>query len=117
MTGLDPQVMQMAPQRLLQSMRTQPVAMTGFVNIAGVKSGRALGRKKQEKQLLLLGAACGFRGVAGGVTDIACVFRNMVIFRNVVDGEPFSNWWDNGSNQVAFGRGNKGFIIFNNDDW
>ncbi|NXE78366.1 AMYP amylase, partial [Cochlearius cochlearius] len=30
---------------------------------------------------------------------------------------PFSNWWDNGSNQVAFGRGNKGFIVFNNDDW
>ncbi|KAL4635914.1 pancreatic alpha-amylase-like [Arapaima gigas] len=43
--------------------------------------------------------------------------RNMVIFRNVVNGQPFSNWWDNGSNQVAFGRGNRGFIIFNNDDW
>ncbi|XP_076726956.1 pancreatic alpha-amylase-like isoform X2 [Callospermophilus lateralis] len=43
--------------------------------------------------------------------------RNMVIFRNVVDGQPFQNWWDNGSNQVAFGRGNKGFIVFNNDDW
>ncbi|XP_068546905.1 pancreatic alpha-amylase-like [Anas acuta] len=43
--------------------------------------------------------------------------RNMVIFRNVADGQPFSNWWDNGSNQVAFGRGNKGFIVFNNDDW
>ncbi|XP_074858422.1 pancreatic alpha-amylase-like [Carettochelys insculpta] len=43
--------------------------------------------------------------------------KNMVIFRNVVDGQPFSNWWDNGSNQVAFGRGNRGFIIFNNDDW
>ncbi|KAM5257258.1 pancreatic alpha-amylase isoform 5-T5 [Ctenodactylus gundi] len=43
--------------------------------------------------------------------------RNMVVFRNVVDGQPFSNWWDNGSNQVAFGRGNKGFIVFNNDDW
>ncbi|XP_073906982.1 pancreatic alpha-amylase-like isoform X2 [Castor canadensis] len=42
--------------------------------------------------------------------------RNMVIFRNVVDGQPFSNWWDNGSNQVAFGRGNRGFIVFNNDD-
>ncbi|OXB81524.1 UNVERIFIED_CONTAM: hypothetical protein H355_004430 [Colinus virginianus] len=42
---------------------------------------------------------------------------NMVVFRNVVDGQPFSNWWDNGSNQVAFGRGNKGFIVFNNDDW
>lgn len=43
--------------------------------------------------------------------------RNMVIFRNQVDGQPFQNWWDNGSNQVAFGRGNKGFIVFNNDDW
>ncbi|KAM7318034.1 hypothetical protein ACRRTK_022771 [Alexandromys fortis] len=43
--------------------------------------------------------------------------RNMVAFRNVVHGQPFSNWWDNGSNQVAFGRGNKGFIVFNNDDW
>ncbi|KAM9692987.1 alpha-amylase 2B isoform 2-T2 [Dama dama] len=42
--------------------------------------------------------------------------RNMVMFRNVVDGQPFTNWWDNGSNQVAFGRGNKGFIVFNNDD-
>lgn len=44
-------------------------------------------------------------------------FRNMVIFRNVVNGQPHSNWWDNQSNQVAFGRGNRGFIVFNNDDW
>ncbi|KAM4641397.1 pancreatic alpha-amylase-like isoform 1-T2 [Discoglossus pictus] len=43
--------------------------------------------------------------------------KNMVIFRNVVDGQAFTNWWDNGSNQVAFGRGNRGFIVFNNDDW
>lgn len=39
------------------------------------------------------------------------------MFRNIVDGQPFTNWWDNGSNQVAFGRGNRGFIVFNNDDW
>ncbi|XP_036412574.1 alpha-amylase-like [Colossoma macropomum] len=43
--------------------------------------------------------------------------RNMVIFRNVVNGETLSNWWDNGSNQVAFGRGSRGFIVINNDDW
>uniref|UniRef100_A0A8C6UH07 alpha-amylase n=1 Tax=Neogobius melanostomus TaxID=47308 RepID=A0A8C6UH07_9GOBI len=43
--------------------------------------------------------------------------KNMVIFRNVVNGQPHSNWWDNQSNQVAFGRGNRGFIVFNNDDW
>uniref|UniRef100_A0A3B1ITS2 Alpha-amylase n=1 Tax=Astyanax mexicanus TaxID=7994 RepID=A0A3B1ITS2_ASTMX len=43
--------------------------------------------------------------------------RNMVIFRNVVGGAVFANWWDNGSNQIAFGRGNRGFIVINNDDW
>ncbi|XP_012678181.2 alpha-amylase-like [Clupea harengus] len=43
--------------------------------------------------------------------------RNMVIFRNVVNGQPFSNWWDNQSNQIAFGRGNQGFLVINNDDW
>uniref|UniRef100_A0A6Q2XB97 Alpha-amylase n=1 Tax=Esox lucius TaxID=8010 RepID=A0A6Q2XB97_ESOLU len=42
---------------------------------------------------------------------------NMAAFRNVVNGQPHSNWWDNGSNQVAFGRGNRGFIVFNNDNW
>ncbi|XP_052436227.1 amyAc_bac_euk_AmyA and Aamy_C domain-containing protein isoform X3 [Carassius gibelio] len=43
--------------------------------------------------------------------------RNMVIFRNVVSGQPLSNWWDNGNNQIAFSRGSKGFIVINNDDW
>ncbi|XP_012724943.2 pancreatic alpha-amylase [Fundulus heteroclitus] len=42
---------------------------------------------------------------------------NMAIFRNVVNGQPHTNWWDNQSNQVAFGRGNRGFIVFNNDGW
>ncbi|XP_037397667.1 amyAc_bac_euk_AmyA and Aamy_C domain-containing protein isoform X1 [Pygocentrus nattereri] len=42
--------------------------------------------------------------------------RNMVNFRNVVDGQPISNWWDNG-HQIAFGRGSRGFIVINNDDW
>ncbi|MBW3880965.1 alpha-amylase, partial [Neisseria meningitidis] len=43
--------------------------------------------------------------------------KNMAIFRNVVNGQPHSNWWDNQNNQVAFGRGDRGFIVFNNDDW
>ncbi|XP_056379383.1 pancreatic alpha-amylase-like isoform X1 [Hyla sarda] len=41
--------------------------------------------------------------------------KNMVIFRNVVSGQALTNWWDNGENQIAFGRGNVGFIVFNND--
>ncbi|XP_053610130.1 alpha-amylase 2-like isoform X2 [Plodia interpunctella] len=37
----------------------------------------------------------------------------MVAFRNVVKNEPVQNWWDNGNNQIAYSRGNKGFIVFN----
>ncbi|KAJ8931439.1 hypothetical protein NQ314_015648 [Rhamnusium bicolor] len=37
---------------------------------------------------------------------------NMVGFRNAVDGTPITNWWDNDDNQIAFGRGNKGFVVF-----
>ena len=38
---------------------------------------------------------------------------SMVKFRNVVKGTSVENFWDNGSNQIAFARGNKGFIAFN----
>lgn len=37
----------------------------------------------------------------------------MVKFRNVVKGSNVENFWDNGSNQIAFSRGNRGFIAFN----
>ncbi|HWN68107.1 MAG TPA: carbohydrate-binding module family 20 domain-containing protein [Haliangium sp.] len=40
---------------------------------------------------------------------------NMVRFRNVTNGAPLSNWWDNGNNRVAFGRGDKGFIAINKE--
>ncbi|XP_040264575.1 pancreatic alpha-amylase-like [Bufo bufo] len=43
--------------------------------------------------------------------------KNMVIFRNVANGQALTNWWDNGENQVAFGRGSAAFIVFNNDIW
>uniref|UniRef100_W5LIW0 Alpha-amylase n=1 Tax=Astyanax mexicanus TaxID=7994 RepID=W5LIW0_ASTMX len=42
--------------------------------------------------------------------------RNMVTFRRIVSGQPLCNWWDNRSNQIAFGRGDRGFIVINNDD-
>jgi len=38
-------------------------------------------------------------------------------FRNVVSGTAMNDWWDNGSNQIAFCRGGKGFIAINNDDY
>ncbi|CAL8142688.1 unnamed protein product [Orchesella dallaii] len=41
---------------------------------------------------------------------------NMNRFRNVVSGTTLNDWWDNGSNQIAFCRGDKGFIAINGDD-
>lgn len=39
----------------------------------------------------------------------------MVKFRNVVHGTNILNWWSNGYYQIAFSRGNKGFIVINAD--
>lgn len=67
----------------------------------------------------------------GGVTQPACFnqsiggwvcehrFRpigNMVAFRNATVGNWLvSDWWDNGNNQIAFGRGNLGFVVINQE--
>lgn len=40
---------------------------------------------------------------------------SMAQFRNVAGNEQVKNWWDNGSNQIAFSRGNRAFIAINND--
>jgi alpha-amylase len=37
----------------------------------------------------------------------------MIGFRNAVGNGFVGNWWDNGANQIAFSRGNRGFIVFN----
>lgn len=42
---------------------------------------------------------------------------NMVHFRNAVAGTIVANWWDNGNQQIAFSRGNRGFIVFNLDSY
>src|SRR5690606_37673578 len=34
---------------------------------------------------------------------------------NVTDGSGVSHWWDNGNNQIAFSRGNKGFVAINRE--
>ncbi|XP_061389344.1 alpha-amylase 1-like [Musca vetustissima] len=42
---------------------------------------------------------------------------NMVGFRNVAGNTAVQNWYDNGSNQIAFCRGNKAFIALNGDSY
>jgi alpha-amylase len=67
----------------------------------------------------------------GGVSQPACFnqtvggwvcehrFRgigNMVAFRNATMANWFvTDWWDNGGNQIAFGRGDKGFVAINKE--
>lgn len=43
--------------------------------------------------------------------------RNMIKFRNAIGNAPVYSWWDNGSNQIAFCRGTRGFVAFNNDPY
>jgi len=38
---------------------------------------------------------------------------NMVGFRNQVGDEPVLDWWSDGADQIAFGRGAAGFAVFN----
>ncbi|MGK4583652.1 carbohydrate-binding module family 20 domain-containing protein [Kitasatospora sp. HPMI-4] len=40
---------------------------------------------------------------------------NMVGFRNAVSGTGLTNWWSNGGNAIAFGRGGKGYVVINHE--
>ncbi|MFL6144079.1 MAG: carbohydrate-binding module family 20 domain-containing protein [Labedaea sp.] len=40
---------------------------------------------------------------------------NLVELRNVAAGAGVTNWWSNGSSQIAFGRSGKGYVAFNRD--
>jgi len=42
---------------------------------------------------------------------------NMVKFHNAALGQPVTNWWDNGQDAIAFGRGNRAFIVINNENY
>ncbi|TQJ46446.1 MULTISPECIES: carbohydrate-binding module family 20 domain-containing protein [Streptomyces] len=40
---------------------------------------------------------------------------SMVKFRNTAGSAAVTNWWDNGSNAIAFGRGNKAYVAINHE--
>jgi alpha-amylase len=43
---------------------------------------------------------------------------NMVAFRNNTSGAwTVDNWWDNGNNQIAYARGDKGFVVINRESF
>ncbi|MBT2540362.1 alpha amylase C-terminal domain-containing protein [Streptomyces sp. ISL-44] len=40
---------------------------------------------------------------------------SMVGFRNAARGQSVTNWWDNGGDQIAFGRGGKAYVAINRE--
>jgi alpha-amylase len=61
--------------------------------------------------------ACFNQSIGGWVCEHR--FRpigNMVGFRNAtLDRWVVTDWWDNGNNQIGFGRGDKGFVVINKE--
>jgi alpha-amylase len=41
--------------------------------------------------------------------------KSMVAFRNATRGQTVTNWWDNGNDAIAFGRGTKGYVAVNHE--
>ncbi|MFB6618349.1 carbohydrate-binding module family 20 domain-containing protein [Streptomyces sp. NPDC056367] len=40
---------------------------------------------------------------------------SMVAFRNTARGQAVTDWWDNGGDQIAFGRGSKAYVAINHE--
>ncbi|MGL6258240.1 starch-binding protein [Vibrio sp. WXL210] len=63
------------------------------------------------------GNACGFDGGSWVCEHKWRGVANMVAFRNHTASDwRVTNWWDDGYNQIAFGRGGLGFVAINRDD-
>ncbi|MER5738436.1 MULTISPECIES: alpha-amylase [Streptomyces] len=43
--------------------------------------------------------------------------KTMVAFRNTTRGQAVVNWWDNGYQAIAFGRGTKGYVVINHESY
>ncbi|RKN41600.1 carbohydrate-binding module family 20 domain-containing protein [Streptomyces hoynatensis] len=41
--------------------------------------------------------------------------ESMVAFRNATGGQPVGDWWDDGADAIAFGRGDRGFVAINHE--
>jgi alpha-amylase len=40
---------------------------------------------------------------------------NMVAWRNTASGTAVTNWWDDGNDQIAFGRGSRAYVVINHE--
>jgi alpha-amylase len=73
------------------------------------------------------GADQGPPATSGGTTSaVTCgsgwvcehrtrALANLVGFHNAVSGTTVTHWWSNGNNQIAYGRGAAGYVVFNRE--
>ena len=54
-------------------------------------------------------------GAGWSCTDRDAAVNALVRFHNGVGDAAQANWWDDGANTIAFSRGSKGWVAFNND--
>ena len=103
-------------------MRTEPAVTVGSVNIDGDKSTTWLSSGIHISSNCLLkffSKTLFYKNGRIKKSMLKFLFINSSVrkFRNVVDGTAVQYWWDNGNNQIAWARGNKGFIAINNDNY
>ena len=97
-----------------------PSVMSSFAFDRSTDASRAKGPPSDAGgQILPVQCATSFASAVIG-RDWVCEHRDpyilrMVGFRKTVAGTDISNWWDNGSNAIAFSRGDKGFVAINRE--
>jgi alpha-amylase len=104
-----------------------PSLMSSFAFDRATDAGRAAGPPSDGKgtTLPIYASASDTPSCAAPPFDAAtrgwvCEHRTrsaaaMVAFRKAAAGAPLENFWDNGANQIAFSRGDRGFVAINHE--
>jgi alpha-amylase len=96
-----------------------PAVMSGYAFERNTQQGRDAGPPSDDQgRTSAVSCAPQIESAVNG--QWVCEHRDpyiarMVGFRRAVAGSDFSRWWDNGSNAIAFSRGDRGFVAINRE--
>jgi alpha-amylase len=115
----DGQTFRLANVWMLAQPYGYPSIMSSYAFERGTPLGREMGPPSNGGyQTRPVNCAASFETVTLG--DWVCEHRDpyiraMVGFRRDVGNAPITRWYDNGSNAIAFSRGNRGFVAINRE--
>jgi alpha-amylase len=97
------------------------VIASSYVFDHTTQDGRDAGPRSDLTGNTLRGQSCASAEAALAPGGWVCEHRRptvhgMVKFRQVAGDAVVSNWWDNGRNQIAFGRARRAFVVINNEN-